>query len=204
MNDFRGIVAAFQIDLKDGKVGSGRTFSTYVHNKAIPKFWLVGAACMDLLKNFCTPSVEYLNVVIECSTNRFDFEDIIVPIVIGGEWIENQICRTCTELCLLVFTIKPLHLYSNFSTSYITYTKEAAYWWWISRVFNFKAEWVARIGERYRIETIVWNIYWWCGKQSAVAVFICNQTKPEIAQLIDWMYFNTHFVAIEVWSIKLV
>ena len=57
-----------------------------------------------------------------------------------------------------------LHLYSDLCSSYITDAEETAYWGWISRVFNFKAEWVARIGERYRIETIVWNIYWGCCK----------------------------------------
>lgn len=85
MYNFRGIVAAFQIDLKDGKIGSGRTFGTYVHDKTVPEFCLVGAAGMDLFKDFCTPAVKYLNVVIESSTNGFDFEDIIVPIVIGGK-----------------------------------------------------------------------------------------------------------------------
>lgn len=91
MYNFRGLVAAFQIDLKDGKVGSGRTFRTDIHDKAVPKFCLVGAAGMNLFKDFCSPAVKYLNVVIESSTNGFDFEDIIVPIVVRGERIENHI-----------------------------------------------------------------------------------------------------------------
>jgi hypothetical protein len=93
MYNFRGIVDAFQIYLKDGKVGSGRTFRTDIHDKAVPKFCLVGAAGMNLFKDFCSPAVKYLNVVIESSTNGFDFEDIIAPIVVRGERIENQICQ---------------------------------------------------------------------------------------------------------------